>query len=44
MPTGPYPDWHYGALALRKLLETVVEQRAEIQKLASRVRTLERAK
>ena len=41
---GPYPDWHYVALALRKLLETVVEQKSEIKKLASRVKTLEQAK
>ena len=41
---GPYPDWHYVALALRKLLETVVEQKSEIEKLASRVETLEQAK
>ena len=41
---GPYPDWHYVALALRKLLETVVEQKSEIAKLASRVETLEQAK
>ena len=41
---GPYPDWHYVALALRKLLETVVAQKSEIEKLASRVESLERAK
>ena len=41
---GPYPDWHYVALALRKLLETVVEQKSEIEKLASRVETLKQAK
>ena len=41
---GPYPDWHYVALALRKLLETVLEQKSEIEKLASRVETLEQAK
>lgn len=41
---GPYPDWHYVALALRKLLETVVAQRSEIQELASRVEALEQAK
>ena len=41
---GPYPDWHYVALALRKLLETVVEQKSQIEELASRVESLERAK
>ena len=41
---GPYPDWHYVALALRKLLETVVEQKSQIEELASRVETLEQAK
>ena len=41
---GPYPDWHYVALALRKLLETVVEQRTEIQELVARIEILERAK
>ena len=41
---GPYPDWHYVALALRKLLETAVEQRSEIQELTSRIESLERAK
>ena len=41
---GPYPDWHYVALALRKLLETVVEQRSQIEELTSRVETLEQAK
>lgn len=41
---GPYPDWHYVALALRKLLETVVAQRSEIHELASRVEALEQAK
>ena len=41
---GPYPDWHYVALALRKLLETVVDQRSQIEELASRVETLEQAK
>ena len=40
---GPYPDWHYVALALRKLLETVVEQKSQIEELASRVETLEQA-
>ena len=41
---GPYPDWHYVALALRKLLETVVEQKSQIEELASRVKILEQAK
>ena len=41
---GPYPDWHYVALALRKLLETVVKQKSEIEELASRIEALERAK
>ena len=41
---GPYPDWHYVALALRKLLETVVEQKSQIEELASRVETLKQAK
>ena len=41
---GPYPDWHYGALALRKLLETVVEQKSQIEELVRRVETLEQAK
>ena len=41
---GPYPDWHYAALALRKLLETVVEQKSEIKKLISRIEVLEKEK
>lgn len=41
---GPYPDWHYVALALRKLLETVVEQESQIEELAGRVASLEQAK
>ena len=40
---GPYPDWHYVALALRKVLETVVEQKLEIEELVRRVKTLEGA-
>ena len=41
---GPYPDWHYVALVLKKLLQTVVEQKSEIQKLSSRIKTLEQAR
>ena len=41
---GPYPDWHYVALALRKLLETVIEQKSQIEELASRVESLEQTK
>ena len=41
---GPYPDWHYVALALRKLLETVDEQESQIEELVRRVETLEKAK
>ena len=41
---GPYPDWHYVALALRKLLETVVEQKSQIEELVRRVETLEQTK
>ena len=41
---GPYPNWHYTALALRKLLETVGEQESQIEKLVRRVEILEQAK
>ena len=41
---GPYPDWHYVALALRKLLETVVEQKSQIEELVGRIETLEQTK
>ena len=38
---GVYPDWHYDALAIRCLLETVIAQRQEIERLSERVRALE---
>ncbi|MYB31891.1 MAG: hypothetical protein F4Y20_05060 [Acidobacteria bacterium] len=38
---GPYPDWHYVALALKKLLQTVVDQKSEIERLNSRIEALE---
>ena len=44
MVPGPYPDWHYVALALRKLLETVDEQKSQIEELVRRVETLEQTK
>ena len=39
---GPYPDWHYQALAMHRLLETVVEQEKRIKDLEGRVQDLER--
>ena len=39
---GPYPDWHYQALAMHRLLETVVEQERRIRELEGRVQDLER--
>ncbi len=44
MVPGPYPDWHYVALALRNLLETVDEQKSQIDKLVRRVDTLEQTR
>lgn len=44
MVPGPYPDWHYVALALRKLLETVDEQKSQIDELVRRVEALEQSK
>ena len=41
---GPYPDWHYVALTLRKLLETVDEQKSQIEELVRRVETREQTK
>lgn len=38
---GVYPDWHYDALAIRCLLETVIAQRQEIERLSKRVRALD---
>ena len=38
---GPYPDWHYQALAMRRLLETVDEQRRRIAELEFRITDLE---
>jgi len=38
---GPYPDWHYQALAMRRLLETVDEQGRRLAELELRVRQLE---
>lgn len=39
---GPYPDWHYQALAMHRLLETVVKQEKRIKDLEGRVQDLER--
>lgn len=38
---GPYPDWHYQALAMHCLLQTVVEQKGRIEELETRIRDLE---
>ena len=35
---GVYRDWHYDALAIRCLLETVVKQQQEIERLSKLVR------
>ena len=37
---GVYPEWHYDALAIRCLLETVVAQQKEITRLSEVVRQL----
>lgn len=39
---GPYPDWHYQALAMLRLLETVNKQRTQIVSLENRIRALEK--
>ena len=41
---GPYPDWHYVALALRKLLEAVDKQESQIEELVRRIEALEETK
>ena len=38
---GVYPDWHYDALAIRSLLQTVLDQQREIERLSERVRALD---
>ncbi len=38
---GVYPHWHYDALAIRRLLEMVIAQQKEIERLSERVRALD---
>ena len=40
---GPYPEWHYQALAMLRLLEAADEQRGRIEALESEVKDLRRA-